>query len=141
LCFGAAVLLLCLVRKPAWSRGAYWSHLVFASCMFGTAAFSHKPWVPGAPFDAFEDLLHSVTATGMGFAFAAGVVVRLIERNPSSTGARVLDAFALLAATALSPIGAAVPEVGGMLQRGMFLVAYIWYGAEVLAVTLGAARE
>ena len=77
----------------------------------------------------------------MGFAFAAGVVVRLIERGPTSTGARVLDALALLAATALSPIGAALPEVGGMLQRGMFLVAYIWYGAEALSVTLGAGRE
>lgn len=133
LCFGAAVLLLSLTRKPVWGRGAYWCHLVFASSMLGTAAFSHRPWVPGVPFDAFEDVLHSVTATGMGFAFAAGIVVRLIQREPATTGARVLDAIALLAATVLSPIGAALPEVGGMLQRAMFAVAYVWYGAEAIA--------
>lgn len=134
LCFGAAVLLLSLVRRPAWGRAAYWSHLAFAGCMFGTAAFSHKPWAPDLPFDAFEDVLHSVTATGMGFAFAAGVIVRLIQREPPATAERVLDAIALLAAAVLSPIGAAFPEVGGTLQRAMFLVAYIWYGAEALAV-------
>jgi hypothetical protein len=100
--------------------------------MFGTAAFSHKPWVPGVPFDAFEDILHSVTATGMGFAFAAGVLARLVERHPPTVGARVLDVIALIAATVLSPIGATLPEVGGLLQRAMFLVAYVWYAAEAL---------
>ncbi len=134
LCFGAAVLLLSLARKLVWGRGAYWSHLLFAGCMFGTAAFSHKPWVSGVPFDTFEDFLHSVTATGMGFAFAAGVVVRFLQREPAATAARVIDVIALLAATVLSPIGAAFPEVGGMLQRAMFGVAYSWYGAEALAV-------
>jgi Protein of unknown function (DUF998) len=134
LCFGSAVLLLSLNRKPVWGRGAYWSHFLFAVCMLGTAAFSHKPWVPGVPFDAFEDVLHSVTATGMGFAFAAGVVVRFFQREPAATAARVLDVTALLAATVLSPIGAALPEAGGMLQRAMFAAAYIWYGAEALAL-------
>jgi Protein of unknown function (DUF998) len=137
LCFGAAVLLLSAARRAIWGRGVYWSHCVFAGCMFGTAAFSHKPWVPGVPFDAFEDVLHSATATGMGFAFAAGVVVRLIQRGPGTTGARALDLIALLAATLLSPIGAALPEVGGILQRAMFVVAYAWYGAEALT---GARR-
>jgi hypothetical protein len=141
LCFGSAVLLLSLARKPIWGCGAYWSHFVFAACMLGTAAFSHKPWLPGVPFDAFEDLLHSATATGMGFAFAAGVVVRFFQREPAATAARVLDVIALLAATLLSPIGAALPEFGGVLQRAMFGVAYFWYGAEALSVARLAGRN
>lgn len=132
LCFGAAVLILCLARKRTWAKAAYWSHLAFALCMFTTAAFSHKPWVPGVPFDEFEDLLHSLSATGMGFAFAAGVLARLLQRQPPATGARVRDAIALLAATVLSPIGAAIPDIAGVLQRSMFLIAYVWYGSEAV---------
>ncbi|MCG6872923.1 MAG: DUF998 domain-containing protein [Gammaproteobacteria bacterium] len=132
LLFGLAVLWLALQRRPHWARGTYWMMLVFAVCMFGTAAFSHKPWLPGAPVDAMEDLLHSVTATGMGFAFTLGVVARWLQRGPDQPRSRRFDLAAILAATLLVPVGGALPAVGGLLQRLMFAVAYLWFGHEAL---------
>lgn len=36
----------------------------------------------------------------------------------------------------------AAPDLAGMLQRAMFLVAYLWYGREVLSLDrVEAARE
>lgn len=134
LCFGGAVLLLGLAARAEWGRGAYWCHLLFAGCMFGTSAFSHKPWEAGVPFDAFEDLLHSMTATAMGFAFVAGVALRFLQRAAPSKAMRGLDLIAVLCGSLLSPLGAALPEMGGVLQRAMFTVAYFWYGAEALAL-------
>jgi hypothetical protein len=44
------------------------------------AAFSHRPWLPHVQFDRFEDLLHSASATGVGLAFAGGVILEEIVR-------------------------------------------------------------
>ncbi|MFN0299590.1 MAG: DUF998 domain-containing protein [Burkholderiales bacterium] len=79
--FGCGVLWLAGSLKMVWARGTYWVRIAFGVCMVGTAAFSHKPWLANVPFDPFEDLLHSVTATGMGFAFSFGVVARLLQRK------------------------------------------------------------
>lgn len=130
--FGLAVLWLVLFRRTTWARGVYWMQLVFAIFMLGTAAFSHKPWVAGVTFDPNEDFLHSVTATGMGFAFAFGVVLRFLQRKENEKLQRAYDFVAILAATVLTPIGGAVPFVAGLLQRTMFAVAYLWFIHEAL---------
>lgn len=132
LLFGMAVLWLALSRKTIWARGTYWMQLVFAMCMLGTAAFSHQPWLAGVPSDPFEDLLHSITATGMGFAFTFGVVVRFMQRSRHELFARLIDIVAIVAATLLSPVGVMLPSVAGLLQRVMFVVAYFWFAYEAL---------
>ena len=133
LSFGFAVLILALACKRHWGRAAFWSHVAFAVLMLATAAFSHKPWLPGVPSDSTEDLFHSITATAMGFAFALGVAARLFERSRTRVWSRAFDAVALVAATLLSPIGALSPGIGGLLQRVMFAVAYLWYASEAIA--------
>ena len=130
--FGLGVLWLAQVRRATWARGVYWMHLAFAVFMLGTAAFSHKPWLAGVPSDPVEDFLHSLTATGMGFAFAFGVMVRLLQRRKGEHLPKAIDLVAILAATLLTPIGGAVPGIAGLLQRLMFAVAYLWYGHEAL---------
>jgi len=132
LCFGFAVLWLALYLRTTWARGVYWMQLLFAVFMLGTAAFSHKPWLADVPVDATEDLLHSITATGMGFAFAIGVVVRFMQRNKNEALPRVYDAIAILAAIILTPIGGLQPSIAGLLQRVMFGIAYIWFAREAL---------
>lgn len=140
LAFGAAVLALSVALRERWPRGAYWCHLGFAAAMLATAAFSHKPWNPPGPGDATEDLLHSLMATGMGFAFAIGVVIRSIARQERH-GLRALDVLAVAAATFLSSIGLVLPQVAGLLQRAMFLVAYVWYGAEAVALPKSSGAQ
>lgn len=140
LSFGAAVLILALMCSRHWGRAAFWSHIAFAGLMLATAAFSHKPWLPGVPSDATEDLFHSITATAMGFAFALGVAARLFERGRNPHWPRALDAVALLAAMLLSPVGTLSPGIGGLLQRVMFGVAYLWYASEAIAYVMHSRR-
>jgi hypothetical protein len=140
LCFGSAVLLLSLSMRGRWPRLTYWCHLAFAASMFGAAAFSHSPWQTGAPNDLTEDFLHSVFASGMGLAFCAGVVARFFHRGPSAVAARTLDVAALLVATALPLVLATSTNIGGLMQRVMFSVAYLWFGREAL-IGLAVAAE
>ena len=140
LCFGAAVLVLSLCMRGHWPRLTYWSNLVFAASMFGTAAFSHSPWVPSEAADPFEDLLHSVFASGMGLAFCVGVVARFAHRGPRALMGRSLDALALVVATLLPMFLASASNGGGLAQRVMFAVAYTWFGREAL-IALGFSSE
>jgi hypothetical protein len=100
--------------------------------MIATAAFSHRSWVPGAPFDRVEDALHSFTATAMGFAFSLGVLARLVQRGSRGESGRVFDAVALAAATVIPLTMASFGGLDGVIQRFMFLLAYIWYAREAL---------
>lgn len=128
--FGLAVIWLTSFKSGVWARTAVWCHLVFGVCMVSTAAFSHQPWLDGIPFDPIEDFLHSLTATVMGFAFAFGVLARLLQREGDDRVGRLLDVTAVAAATFLPLLMATQPAIIGLLQRTMFAVAYIWYGRE-----------
>jgi hypothetical protein len=138
--FGCAVLWLVSFLRPVWARGTYWMQLAFGVCMVGTAAFSHKPWLPNVPFDSFEDFLHSVTATGMGFAFSFGVVARLLQRKHGEASRKAFDGVALVVATAFSPLGELWPSIAGLLQRVMFIVAYLWFAHEALTAQPSASE-
>jgi hypothetical protein len=132
LTFGLAVLLLGTQARDVWWRGALWLHMGFGVALTATAAFSHRPWLADVPFDALEDTLHSIAATGMGFAFAGGVVARFVQRRRQRTPAAGLDVVAILAATLLPLAMWAIPSRDGLLQRTMMLVAYVWYAREAL---------
>jgi hypothetical protein len=132
--FGFAVLWLAGSLRKQWARGAYLCHLALGVLMVSTAAFSHHSWLPYMPFDIFEDFLHSVTATGMGFAFSLGVLIRFVQRGRDGEAGRRFDAAALGAAVVLPLFGWLWPSYAGVAQRVMFLVAYVWYGNEALHV-------
>jgi hypothetical protein len=67
----------------------------------------------------------------MGFAFATGAVLRLLHRGRDLSG-RAMDLVAIVAAVAIPLAMSAFPEWDGLLQRGMFAIAYVWYGFELL---------
>lgn len=134
LAFGLGVLWIAGHKQSDWARGAVWMHATFGVSMLATAAFSHLPWQAGVPFDPLEDTLHSIFATGMGFAFALGVVVCIGQELRQGKKVRRLHLVALLAATILPIWMAALPELPGVFQRIMFAIAYLWYGQEALAV-------
>jgi hypothetical protein len=130
--FGLSVLLLADVCRRGWGPWGTALHVAFGALMTAAAAFSHRPWQAGVPFDRTEDLLHSVAATGMGLAFAAGVVAVALERARRRRGLRVLDVMAVAAAVAIPLAMSAASSAGGLLQRLMFAVAYAWYVAEAV---------
>lgn len=141
LLFGLAVLWLAFASLGFWARAATWMHLAFGVLMIATAAFSHRPFIAGVPFDLFEDLLHSITATVMGFAFSFGVLARFFQREGRFSFARIFDLFALGAAIVIPILMAAQTGPVGLVQRVMFVVAYAWYVKEAYALHIGCDRD
>jgi len=141
LMFGLAVLWLTGFTGGRWGRWGTVFHGMFGVLMTATAAVSHRPFEPGVMFDQTEDLLHSVTATAMGFAFAVGVVAVMMHRPGRSISRRALD-LAALAASVIMPLSMGAWSGGaGLLQRAMFVVAYLWYATEALDTTEGPSAS
>jgi hypothetical protein len=132
LLLGLAVIWLAVILKPVWPRSAVWMHVSFGVFMLATAAFSTRAWMDGVAYDPVEDALHSFTATAMGFAFAFGVLARLLRRKPDDRWGRVLDVVALAASIGIPLIMVYQADIGGLVQRFMFLIAYVWYGREAI---------
>jgi hypothetical protein len=133
--FGLGVLWHSSRAGPAWRQPATALHAGFGVCMTAVAAFSAKPWYPEAIADRTEDLLHSVFATAMGFAFAFGV---LAVAAGSLRGWRPLDVVAVGAAVTMPLAMMAWESAAGVFQRAMFVVAYLWYGHEAATAPTGA---
>ncbi|MEL7208889.1 MAG: DUF998 domain-containing protein [Actinomycetota bacterium] len=127
--FGLTVGALAFLRRHDWGLLAGVSHTVFALMMLAAADFSVRPWESGAPYDHAEDALHSVAATTMGFAFVVGVLLVYARRDrPNAT--RRVDLLVAVLATVLPLLMLLWPDVEGLIQRVLFLVAYLWYGRE-----------
>ena len=132
LLFGFAVFWISHQRRKDWGQPATAFHVVFGISMAAVAAFSLRSWESGAVFDPTEDLLHSVFATLMGFAFAFGVTAVAIHLRRKGIPWRALDIIAVVASVVL-PIGMSMyGQVDGILQRLMFAIAYLWYGREAV---------
>ena len=132
LLFGLSVLLIADVCRRRWGPWGTGLHAAFGALMTAAAAFSHRPWPAEQTFDRTEDLLHSVAASGMGLAFAAGVVAVALIPPACPRRRRVLDVIAVAASVALPLAMAAAPSLDGLLQRLMLAVAYSWYAAEAV---------
>jgi hypothetical protein len=132
LLFGLSVLLACTVKATDWGRIATAMHVLFGTLLTASAAFSTRSWRTGSTFDAVEDALHSVAATGMGFAFALGILAVLVVGADPGIGRRGFGVVAIVAAAAL-PMGMALwGDSRGALQRLMFAIGYLWYGSELI---------
>ena len=130
--FGLAVFWIAHLRRERWGQPAAAFHLVFGVCLIGVAAFSLRSWEPNPVYDTTEDLLHSVAATVMGFAFAFGVAAVGVPVQLSSEPFRALDAIAVAASVVL-PIWMSLDgSIDGALQRLMFALPTLWYGREAL---------
>lgn len=133
LLFGMAILWLAYAAAGRWRQPATALHVTFGGCLLAVSAFSARPWDHELPYDRAEDLLHSVGATVMGFAFAFGVVaVWWQARRTSSRRRSGLDVVAVAASVVVPIAMLVVDDVAGLLQRLMFAIAYLWYAREAL---------
>lgn len=133
--FGASVGLVVRCRRDRWNPVAVVAHAGFAVSMVAVAVFPSRSWT-GASYDAPLDVLHSVAATAMGVCFVIGVVALMGERRRPAR--RWGDALAVGASVVLPLAMTVWPSSAGASQRVMFLVAYLWYGREVLS---GASEQ
>ena len=109
--------------------------------MMVTAVASTKPWSAGTPFDAVEDQVHSFAATAMGFAFAFGILAVVLGDRRSGRPIRPLDILAIVASIVIPLSMTALPEFAGILQRLMFIVAYVWYAVAARVAALHTVPE
>jgi hypothetical protein len=130
LLFGTGVVMIAVLARDRWGRWGAGLHLAFGLSMIAAGVFSARPWDARLPFSQLEDLLHSVAATAMGFAFAIGVALVALERWKHTRAWRLTDLAAVIASVALPLAMVGVVGLAGVLQRTMFLVAYTWYGIE-----------
>jgi hypothetical membrane protein len=136
--FGCAVLALSLASRRRWGLAGTALIAGFGACMIGAGVFSTRSWVPGTGFDATEDVLHSVAATVMGFCFIGGVISILVNDRSACRGLKTTGWVAVTVAIMVSVGMTALPGVDGALQRLMFTVAYLWFGAQAIAVRRAA---
>lgn len=133
LLFGLAVIWLARRRALAWKFAGTSLHFTFGICMLAVAAFSTKPWQDDVAYVRSEDMLHTVFASTMGFAFIVGTVSVLFARRARSRRSAAIDLVPALSTIGLSIGMSGLPSVYGLLQRLMFGIAYSWYGREALA--------
>ncbi|MFZ0015006.1 MAG: DUF998 domain-containing protein [Acidimicrobiia bacterium] len=134
LTFGLGVMWLASLAGALWGRWGTTFHRSFGVLLLATATFSHRPIDTDVPYDATEDLLHSISATAMGFAFALGVVAVMMRSERRPLRRRVLSVVAIVASVVVPLAMSAFPDQAGLLQRAMFLIAYLWYGFEALGM-------
>lgn len=138
--FGVSALL--MATEPAVTRSALakWSFGFFGLCLALSAVASTRPWIEGAPFDPLEDAVHSVAATAMGFAFAAGVLATAFDRSGRpGRGMAAIHSLTLVASVAIPLAMFSYPAIAGVLQRIMFVVAYAWFAVRLARRNLAPA--
>jgi hypothetical protein len=128
--FGFAVVSLAVGNGTSWDGTGRLAHAGFGVSMIAAAVFSHGPW-DGSTFDEFEDLLHSTASFGVGLFFTVGLVLVAFRRTDPPGWLRVVDAVALVAALVI-PLVMANVSASGLVQRIMFIVAFLWYGLETM---------
>ena len=109
------------------------AHAAFGVFGIAVAAYAGRPADPAAAFVASEDLLHSVAATAMGFAFAAGVVLVAARRAHGEWWNLAFDGLTLAASVAIPLAMAVSDDRAGLAQRVMFAIAFTWYVAATLS--------
>lgn len=71
-------------------------------------------------------MLHSVAATGMGFAFTLGGIAVVGRRKSAGGNITPLDPLGVVAAVTLPLAMATWGDHAGVFQRVMLVVAYLW---------------
>jgi hypothetical protein len=137
LLLGLFVMALAFAAAPDWGPWSAVLHYAFGAFMAAAAVFSTRVWI-GGPYDRIEDALHSVAATAMGFAFAAGVAAAALHAGRRArAGGLAFDAVAVVASVMVPLAMSAWPAVDGALQRIMFAVAYVWYASAAVRILGG----
>jgi hypothetical protein len=132
LLFGLGVIWLATLSVKRWGRWGTATHIGFGAAMTATATFASKSWLVDAPYVWSEDFLHSVASGLVGISFILGVLAVQFRRRQDQVGARIFDLSALAIAMGVSLAIGFWGNIDGLLQRVMFLVAYIWYASEAI---------
>ena len=97
---------------------------IFGLGLMFTAYFHHAPIIDGIPYSIFEDKMHSIFASIVGFSFTIfAISVAFIEKEIQK---RILAFLTGLIATGLSLLMFNVPDYAGLWQRLIFILSFAW---------------
>lgn len=116
-----------------------WGALVFGVGMIGAAVWSHAPWLPGVTGDPTADALHSLAASVAGLGIVVASVAALWLRGRGQLW-WWLTAVCAAAFAMIPPLAASSPDVAGVLQRVMFVMATVWLAWTPQATTTSSAK-
>lgn len=118
-----AVSVLSTRAEPLWGRqGAFWLRMYALGLVF-LAVFPESPWY-GDDYNAAVAGLHTVSGVLAAAAFILGVAAVSSRRNgPLRT--KIFDWLAM-ATVGLIPQIMLLVDFGGLLQRSMVLLGYVW---------------
>lgn len=129
--FGLAVIWQSAYLKSGWSISVRCFHSIFGISMLFVAVFSKKHWNDSIVFDPIEDMLHSVFATVMGFAFSFGVLFSFFKKG-RDPWRKLLDVAAISISIVIPILMLYFRNIDGLIQRLMFGVSYFWYLRELM---------
>ena len=117
----------CIIESWRYLKD-YWFHKILLT-LFGiglmlVAVFQHAPIIEGIAFNTFEDRLHSVFASLVGFSFTMfAFSAAFIE----ASNQRKALAFLLgISSMGLSMLMFGAPDFMGLWQRMMFILSFGW---------------
>ena len=98
---------------------------IFGLGLMFTAYFHHAPIIEDIPYSIFEDKMHSIFASVVGFSFTIfSISVAFIEKEIKKK--RMLSFFIGIIATGLSLLMFNVPDYAGLWQRLIFILSFAW---------------
>jgi hypothetical protein len=98
--------------------------IIFGMGLIFTAIFQHAPINEAVAYNLFEDQIHSVSASIVGFSFTIfSISVAFIEETNKR---RIIALLMGLLATGLSFLMFSVTELTGVWQRLMFMASFAW---------------
>ena len=102
--------------------------VVFGLGLIGAAIWSNASILPDVSSDLREDWLHSVASGAVGSAFASACALRLF--GPYGLRRDGLAWSGLVISVAVPIAMVQLPELRGLLQRGMFLCGGVYVARE-----------
>lgn len=89
-----------------------------------TGLFQHAPIVEGVDFNTFEDEMHSIFASLVGFSFTIFAFSTTFIENKKKRRSIAIAIGTL--ATCLSILIFSVSSLAGVWQRIMFIISFAW---------------
>lgn len=97
---------------------------IFGLGLIFTGYFHHAPIIAEIPYSVFEDKMHSIFASVVGFSFTMfAISIAFIEKERKK---RILAFLAGFIATGLSLLMFNVPDYAGLWQRLIFILSFTW---------------
>jgi hypothetical protein len=98
--------------------------MLYGLALLLAGIFSTEPFVEGVTFSAGEAQLHSTFATAAGVMLTLATLLYALTDAPA--GRRIVHWIALALITLISLMFGAMPAIGGVLQRVLWVVGFAW---------------